>query len=144
MLQTNYEKNIFLGYGDISDKFCFIVIPGFRAENIPSYKIIQSNENESFISMEQIENSDCANKIRNAINNKISIEDYLKGFEKNVVNKQKTPNKIIIEQDNLQDEIVEEKVDNITKPKPKKTTAKVKEGGSIKKDKNKTKKLFLK
>ena len=144
LLQTNYEKNIFLGYGDISDKFCFIVIPGFRAENIPSYKIIQSNNSETFISIEQIENSDCANKIRNAINNKISIEDYLKVFEKNVVNKQKTPNKIIIEQDNLQDELVEEKVATITKPKPKKTTAKVKEGGSLKKDKNKTKKLFLK
>ena len=158
LLQTKYEKNIFLGYGDVSDNFCFIVIPGFRAENVPSYKIIQSNNNESFISIEQIENSDCANKIRNAINNKISIEDYLKEFEKNVVNKQKTPNKIIIEQD----EIIEEKVDNITnptlipapipapiptpkpKPKPKKITAKIKEGGSLKRDKNKTKKLFFK
>jgi hypothetical protein len=94
ILQTT--KHELIGYTNGDNEFAFILIPGFRAENIPSYKIIQSNENESFISMEQIENSDCANKIRNAINNKISIEDYLKGFEKNVVNKQKTPNKIII------------------------------------------------
>ena len=56
LLQTNYEKNIFLGYGHANDHFCFIVIPGFRVENIPSYKTIQTNEDELFISIEQIKN----------------------------------------------------------------------------------------
>jgi len=102
LLQTNYEKNIFLGYGDANDFFCFIVIPGFRVENIPSYKTIQTNENELFISIEQIKNSSCVSKINNAIIEKISIEDYFKKFEKSVtsVKKQTIKQKIIIEQDN--------------------------------------------
>jgi hypothetical protein len=82
--------------------FCFIVIPGFRLENIPSYKTIQTNENEVFISIEQIKNSSCVSKINNAIIEKISIEDYFKKFEKSVtsVKKQTIKQKIIIEQDN--------------------------------------------
>ena len=150
LLQSNYEKNIFLGYGDINDKFCFIVIPGFRSENIPNYKIIQSNENDIFISIQQIKNNECINKINNAINKKISIEEYLKLFEKSIINKQKTPNKLIIEQDNLQEENAEtNNNDKISQVKPPNASVntnakKTAKGGRYKTDKTKTKKLFLK
>jgi len=81
ILQTKYEKNIFLGYGNIHDKFAFIVIPGYRPENVPSFKLIISNENDVFISLNQLD-SDCIERIRYAIDNKTSINEYLHNFIK--------------------------------------------------------------
>jgi hypothetical protein len=98
LLQTSYENNLFLGYGDINDKFCFIVIPGFRNENIPGYKIIQSNESDIFIAVEQIKNSECVKKINNTVLEKFSIEEYLKKFEKSTItnkSKQKVKQKVL-------------------------------------------------
>jgi len=140
LLQTNYEKNLFLGYGDINDKFCFIVIPGFRSENIPSYKIIQSNEDDIFISIEQIKNSECVTKINNTILEKFSIEEYLKKIQKNTItnkSKQKIKQKIIIEEDNAEE--APEQI--LTKENTKTKTAK---GGARQKSNNKTRrKLYL-
>jgi signal recognition particle subunit SEC65 len=139
LLQTNFEKNLFLGYGNINDNFCFIVIPGFRSENIPSYKIIQSNENDIFISIEQIKNSECVTKINNTILEKFSIEEYLKKIQKNTItnkSKQKIKQKIIIEEDNAEE--LPEQI--LTKENTKTTTAK---GGARKKSNNKTRKLYL-
>jgi hypothetical protein len=154
LLQTNYEKNIFLGYGDTGDKFCFCVIPGFSAENIPSYKIIQSNEDEIFISVDQIKNNECVDKINNTILGKKSIEEYLKKFEKNTVNKKKQiiKQKIIIEEDNIQpteDVVIRDKdevpinTETIVKEKPKTKKTKTAKGGAAKTHNNKkTKKLY--
>jgi len=89
LLQTNYEKNIFLGYGNENDKFCFIVVPALGPEKVPSYKVITSDKNDIFISLQEIKQN-CENEIKNAFDNEITIEDYLKQFVK--VNKPKKAN----------------------------------------------------
>jgi hypothetical protein len=81
MSYTKYEKNIFLGYGDSNDKFCFIVVPALRPENIPAYKVVLSDKNEIFISLKEIKES-CNNDIDFALTNKITPEEYLKNYVK--------------------------------------------------------------
>jgi hypothetical protein len=111
ILQTKYEKSEFVGYSDEEDKYAFIVIPGFRPENIPNYKLIQSDKNEVFISLDKL-NDDCVERIREAISNKISIEEYLEHFTKAATTKyqKKKPKKLIIDGE----------VDSEEKPKTKK------------------------
>jgi hypothetical protein len=96
ILQTKYEKKQFVGYGNKDDKFAFIVIPGFRPENVPGYKLIQSNEGEVFISLDKL-NKDCLEIINNSLNDKISIENYLENFTKPLTTnyKQKKPRLVI-------------------------------------------------
>ena len=79
ILQTKYDKHVFVGYGNKSDKYAFIVLPGFRPENVPNYKIIKNDKDDVFISLDEL-NEDCLQNIENAIDNKFSIEDYLKDF----------------------------------------------------------------
>jgi len=102
LLQSNYEKNIFLGYGNENDKFCFIVVPALGPEKVPSYKVVSSDKNDIFISLQEIKET-CEDEIKNAFDNEITIEDYLKQFVK--INKPKKRNvqtlakKIYIEDD---------------------------------------------
>ena len=79
LLQTKYQKHQFVGYGNVDDKFVFIVIPGLRPENVPNFKIIQSDKGDEFISLKHI-NDNCLHDLEQEIRNKISIEDYLKEF----------------------------------------------------------------
>ena len=79
ILQTKYEKHLFVGYGDEDDKFAFVVLPGFRAENVPNFKIIKSNKGEVFISLKEI-NEECIGNIEESIRNKMDIEYYLDKF----------------------------------------------------------------
>jgi hypothetical protein len=108
ILQTNYEKNELLGYGTRDDDFAFIVLPGFRPENIPSYKLILSDKNDSFISLDRL-NDTCVERIYNAIETPITVETYLTDFIKPSKTKyvKKKQNIIIIEEDEDQDEPVE-------------------------------------
>jgi hypothetical protein len=89
LLQTNYEKNIFLGYGNENDKFCFIVVPALGPEKVPNYKIVLSDKNDTFISLQEIKQN-CEDEIKMAFDNEISIEDYLKQFVR--INKPKKVN----------------------------------------------------
>jgi len=100
ILQSQYTKHEFIGYGELTDKFTFIVIPGFRPENVPNYKLIQSNEGEIFISLDKL-SADCLDNIRSAIHNKISIEDYLTNFAKptKTIYKKKKPIGLIVDSD---------------------------------------------
>ena len=81
LLQTNYEKNIFLGYGNENDLFCFIVVPALKPENIPNYKLILSDKNEIFISIKDLKES-CKKTIDNAFSRQSNIPNYLKEFVK--------------------------------------------------------------
>ena len=92
ILQTKYEKHEFVGYGDIGDKFTFIVIPAFRPEIVPGYKLIQTNTGDAEISLDKL-NDDCVERIRTAINTKVSVAAYLKSFKKptTTVYKKKIP-----------------------------------------------------
>jgi hypothetical protein len=81
LLQANYEKNIFLGYGNETDFFCFIVVPALKPENIPNYKLILSDKNEVFISIKDIKEK-CSGLIEYAFTNQKNIQNYLKDFVK--------------------------------------------------------------
>ena len=70
ILQTNYEKNIFLGYGNESDNFCFIIVPALKAESVPNYKLVLSDTNEIFISMKGLKET-CSQEINFAFINEI-------------------------------------------------------------------------
>ena len=100
ILQTNYEKQQFVAYGDKDDKFIFIVIPGFRPENVPTLKFIQTDKNDIFISLDKL-NSECVEKIKEEIDQQITIEDYLKNFTQPIKTKyeKKKPKNFIIESD---------------------------------------------
>ena len=110
ILQTNFEKLAVVGYGNESDDFAFVMIPGFRPENVPGYKLIQSEKGDIFISLNKL-NPEGVEKIEDAFRNKKTIEQYLDDYEipKLTVYPLKKPNKIVIESDE------EEK----PKPKPK-------------------------
>jgi len=100
LLQTKYEKHQFIGYGDDKDKFAFIVVPGLRPENVPGYKLIQSEKDEVFISLDEL-NEECLEKVRESFGDKVSIEDYLDKFTKPLTTnyEKKKPERLIIETD---------------------------------------------
>ena len=81
ILQTKYEMHEFVGYGDVEDKFAFILLPGFRPQNIPVYRLVQSETKDIFIPINKL-NDECLEHVRTAINNKLSISEYLETFEK--------------------------------------------------------------
>ena len=81
ILQANHEKHEFLGYGTREDEFAFIVLPGFRPENIPSYRLIVSDTGDAFISLDKL-NDNCVERIYSAIENPITIPSYLQNFKK--------------------------------------------------------------
>ena len=103
ILQTKYEKHEFVGYGNKDDKFAFVVIPGFRPENVPGYKLIQSDNKDIFISLEKI-NEECSERIKESIQNAPSIDDYLKNFTKPLTTdyEKKKPTRLVIESDSEQ------------------------------------------
>mgnify|MGYP000017504330 CR=1 FL=1 len=80
ILQTNFKKNAFLGYGDEGDDFAFVIIPGFRPENVPGYKLIQSETGDVFISLNNLK-EEGVEKIETAFRNRKSIEQYLEEYE---------------------------------------------------------------
>jgi hypothetical protein len=100
ILQTKYEKHEFVGYGNESDSFAFILIPGYRPENVPNFKLIESNEGDVFISLNKL-NEDCVDKIRTAIVNKESIDEYIEKFKKPIATtyEKKKPVRLQIESD---------------------------------------------
>jgi hypothetical protein len=101
ILQTKYEKHEFLGYGTRDDEFAFIIVPGFRAENIPNYKIVSSNEGDIFISLDKL-NDEYVERIYNALDTSITIETFLQEFtkpKKTTYVKKKPIGPILIESD---------------------------------------------
>jgi hypothetical protein len=100
ILQTKYEKHEFVGYGNEEDKFSFVVIPGFRPENVPGYKLIKTNNDDYFISLDKLD-GECVERIRDSIGHKVSIDDYLENFTKPIKTdyEKKKPARLIIETD---------------------------------------------
>jgi hypothetical protein len=154
ILQTKYEKHEFVGYGNIDDNFAFILIPGLRPENVPNYKLIHSETDEIFISLDKL-NSDCVERIKEAIDNKVSIEEYLENFTKPLTTKYeaKKPKRLIANFDSDSEDIKQERkkkliVNEMTsssqdfESKPKKRQTKKKLVAKV--DKSKTKKNLTK
>jgi hypothetical protein len=82
LLETNDTSNLFLGYGFEGDSFAFIIIPGLRAENIPGFKFILTNNEELFIPIESIRNNECRDKIEQTIQTAKTIDEMLESFMK--------------------------------------------------------------
>ena len=116
ILQTNYKKHEFVAYGDINDRFVFILIPGLRNENVPNYKIIQDDKEEIFISLDKL-SEECIENLTDSIRNQITIEDYLTDFVKPSKTKYEKRKPIIILSESDTGEV-------IVKPKEKKTVIK--------------------
>ena len=82
LLQTQYNSQIFVGYGSITDKLLFIIIPGLRPENIPKYKVIINENKELFVSVNNLINITCVETIENSFRNINTVESYLKHYVK--------------------------------------------------------------
>jgi len=100
ILQTKYQNHEFVGYGNKEDKFAFIVIPGFRPENIPGFKFIQDESGDIFISLDKL-NGECVERINAAIDTKVTIKEYLETFTKPLKTsyEKKKPKRLIINSD---------------------------------------------
>ena len=100
ILQTNYNAHEFVGYGDEEDSFAFIIIPGFRPENVPGYKIVQTDRDQIFVPISEL-NNEGREVIKTLIQNKISIEKYLEEFTfpKKTNYPKKKPVRFVIESD---------------------------------------------
>jgi hypothetical protein len=115
-LETSYENNVFVTYGDVTNDFIFIVTPGFKnqPDNIPSYKVIQGENNEISFSLSVL-NAECQETIKEAITNKITIEDFITSvyptYRKNMLEKPKIhkgePKKVLTKK-NIKLKVVEE------------------------------------
>ena len=83
----------------MGDKFTFIVIPAFRPEIVPGYKLIQTNTGDTEISLDKL-TENCVERIRTAVNTKVSVAAYLKSFKRppTTVYKKKIPFAIEAEQ----------------------------------------------
>jgi hypothetical protein len=153
ILQTRYEKHEFVAYGNEDDKFAFILIPGFRPENVPGYKVVLSNDDDVFISLNKL-NEECVERIKDSIHHKVSIEDYLYNFIKPITTdyEKKKPTRLIVESDSQEvkpekkKKIIIEETTPVTpeefvmEPKKKQSRKKV----VLKVNKNKTMKQGLK
>jgi hypothetical protein len=82
LLETNDTSNLFLGYGFEGDSFAFIIIPGLRAENVPGFKYILTNNEELFIPIESIRDNECRDKIEQTIQTSKTIDEMLDSFMK--------------------------------------------------------------
>jgi hypothetical protein len=120
ILQTQYNRNIFVGYGNIGDSFSVIVLPGFRAEHIPNYKLIQSGESNIFFSLEESVNPTYLETINQEVRNQISINDYLINFTK--ISKTKYTKKVPITR---KIKIIEEEEEAVVEKEVEKEEAKI-------------------
>jgi hypothetical protein len=103
-----YEKHQFIGYGNNNDKFAFIGVPGLRDDNVPGYKLIQTDKGDVFISLDKLNDE----YMKETTKDKISIEEYLEKFTKPITSKNIKPKleRLIIEtdsQENRKKNIVE-------------------------------------
>ena len=90
LIQTNRMFNELVTYGSSADNFVFILVHSAISETIPEYSIIQSTDDNIFLSTNNLTNENCISNISDAINRKISIENYLQQFTKKNAYKKRT------------------------------------------------------
>jgi hypothetical protein len=86
ILQTNYVKHAFIGYGDREDEFALIIIPAFRPSVLPSLKIVINSGNEIFFKLDKLKD-DCNENLIGLFDETVLVENYLENFT--ITNKQK-------------------------------------------------------
>ncbi len=131
--ETRYNEKQFVVYTDSkTDKYLFIITPGLREKNVPEYKVILNEKDQMLISLDSIKpDSECSNKIRDAIRSYVSIDEYLNVYKRDnkykYVKKRKDERKkpiamleeglLLEEETPLQEE--QEEIIPVIKPKPK-------------------------
>jgi len=121
LLQTNYTTKSFVGYGERGDKFACIVIPGLRPENVPGYKLIVNDKDESFISLDTALNNEL---ILESFDTRTTIESYLTDFTKRALTeniKKQKPKLIRVDQPNNEENPL---IEPLIEPATKKTITK--------------------
>jgi hypothetical protein len=108
LFQTNYKKHIFLAFSEtdtlegmegMEEKFVFFMIPGLKPQNIPSYKYIENEVGDAFISMNSFRNPEkYMEMIQEAYRERIGIEDFLRDFSKPTTTKYTKKKPLIIEE----------------------------------------------
>ncbi len=84
LTETGYKRNDFVGYGDVDDTFVVIIVPGLRAENVPSYKYIQSPDQEIQFKLDDFKDCQTIKGVMDAFNdeNRVDIENFLSSYKK--------------------------------------------------------------
>jgi len=118
LLETNNKAHFFIGYGKENDDFVFIVVPGISPENIPAFKLIETNSSDVFISLDKLIDCEYKTEIIEALQKEtiIIIEEFLREFNPKNLGKKK----LIVEEDS---ENENENKEPVKKPKkqPKKS-----------------------
>jgi hypothetical protein len=87
--ETNNVSNVFAIYGEKEDNFIFIISANIESQEMQQYKMILSNDHTIFIAInDNVKNdgdndgdNDCKNILFNAIENKISLEEFIKKYK---------------------------------------------------------------
>jgi len=80
---TNKEKTNLVLYGNSKNEFAFIFAPALRAENIPKYSIIISQDGSIFNPLDVIKTQESKNEILDSISANVTLETMFKSFTKN-------------------------------------------------------------
>ena len=143
LMETNYEESVSVIYGDKTSQFVFIMCPGFRAENVPKYKLIQTPKNEITFSITIMQTDGCIASLDKAVEETMVIEDYISNYVKPKTTKyvSKNPKKKQILKLEEDDEIIEQ----ISSPQksPQLTVTKKKRPTTNKAKKNTSKKNLI-
>lgn len=114
LLETNNKSHYFIGYGKENDDFAFVVVPGISAENVPVFKLIETNTNEVFISLDKLIDCEYKTEIIESLKTEtIIVSEFLREFNPKKLGKKK----LIVEEDSENED--EEPVKK-TKKQPKK------------------------
>ena len=82
--ETRYNEKQFVVYTeDTSDEYIFIVTPGLREKNVPEYGIIITDRDQMLVNYDVFkQDSDCTNKLNDAIRAYVSIDEYLNVYKR--------------------------------------------------------------
>ena len=102
--ETRFNDTEFVCYtnSNFDDKYVFIVVPTLR-DNQWGYKVIVNNDNSIFISLDEISNGKCKEKLLDTIQNSITIYRYMDTFKREPKLKPKLNPEFEIIEDKLED-----------------------------------------
>jgi len=113
---TQGKQRSFVAYGKKGDDFAFINIPGLRPQNIPIYKVIESDSLDVFISVDDVKDGNCLEQLNYSIDNIVTIEEFLSNFKRPIFPAKKPKeNNINSDSDDDREVIVRRPVKKITK-----------------------------
>jgi hypothetical protein len=85
ILETNHKTDVLVTYGNLVDKFVFIMAPPSKQEHTPKYKLIVSPAvptQDMFFHTTILLTDECIESVTNAISNKMPIDEYIQTFSK--------------------------------------------------------------